>query len=99
MVAPSVAGHYRSYWRFQDASGVQFGVGSGKVTFFADINVSGSPGWQPQTSITAHTPNPSIPGQAVAVTATVSGSGYNPDRERWPLTGTGKQLHHHTLRR
>jgi hypothetical protein len=40
MVAPSVAGHYRSYWRFQDASANQFGVGSGMITFFADIYVS-----------------------------------------------------------
>ena len=42
MVAPSVAGHYRSYWRFRDASGNQFGVGSGMITFFADIYVSSS---------------------------------------------------------
>jgi hypothetical protein len=42
MVAPSTPGHYRSYWRFRNASGVQFGVGSGKVTFFADINVTGT---------------------------------------------------------
>jgi hypothetical protein len=80
MVAPSVAGHYRSYWRFRDASGVQFGVGSGMVTFFADINVSGSSGLTASTtSITAHTPNPSTPGQAVAVSVTVSGSGATPN--------------------
>jgi uncharacterized repeat protein (TIGR01451 family) len=40
MVAPTTPGHYRSYWRFRNASGAQFGVGSGMVTFFADINVS-----------------------------------------------------------
>ena len=40
MVAPTIPGNYRSYWRFQDAGGHQFGVGSGMVTFFADINVS-----------------------------------------------------------
>ena len=45
LVAPSVPGHYRSYWRFRNASGAPFGVGTGNVTFFADINVtSGSPG-------------------------------------------------------
>ena len=42
MIAPTVPGHYRSYWRFRNASGAQFGVGSGMITFFADINVSGT---------------------------------------------------------
>jgi len=78
MVAPSIAGHYRSYWRFRNASGVQFGVGSGMITFFADIYVSGSGVPASVTSITAHNPNPSTPGQTVAVSVTVSGSGTTP---------------------
>jgi hypothetical protein len=81
MVAPSVMGHYRSYWRFQDASGNQFGVGSGMITFFADIYVSSSGGTSSNatyTNITAHSPNPSAPGQPVAVSVTVSGSGPTP---------------------
>jgi hypothetical protein len=81
MVAPSVIGHYRSYWRFQDASGNQFGVGSGMITFFADIYVSYSgstPSNATVTTITAHSPNPSTPGQPVAVSVTVSGSGATP---------------------
>ena len=79
MVAPSVAGHYRSYWRFRDASGNQFGVGSGMITFFADINVSSSAvTTATTTSITAHTPNPSIPAQAVSVSVSVAGSGATP---------------------
>jgi hypothetical protein len=75
MVAPTAAGHYRSYWRFQDGSGIQFGVGGGMVTFFADINVSTSGLNSTSTTITAHTPNPSSPGQSVNVSVTVSGSG------------------------
>jgi hypothetical protein len=78
MVAPNVAGHYRSYWRFRDASGVQFGVGSGMITFFADIYVSTSGLTSSTTTITAHSPNPSTPGQSVAVNVTVSGSGTTP---------------------
>ena len=79
MVAPSVAGHYRSYWRFQDASANQFGVGSGMITFFADIYVSSTSGpTATTTTITAHTPNPSTPSQAVAVTVTVGGSSGTP---------------------
>ena len=42
MVAPTAAGHYRSYWRLRNASGAQFGVGTGMITFFADINVTSS---------------------------------------------------------
>jgi hypothetical protein len=78
MVAPSVAGHYRSYWRFQDASGNQFGVGSGMITFFADIYVSNSGVNSTTTTITAHTPNPSTPGQTVGVSVTVNGSSSTP---------------------
>jgi hypothetical protein len=44
MVAPNTAGHYRSYWRFKNAVGAPFGVGSGIITFFADINVTSSYG-------------------------------------------------------
>lgn len=76
MVAPTTAGHYRSYWRFRNASGQQFGLGSGMVTFFADINVSGSPAVG--TSITADNPDPSMPGQAVAVSVKVTGTGATP---------------------
>ena len=76
MVAPTTSGHYRSYWRFRNASGQQFGLGSGMVTFFADINVSGSPAVG--TTITADSPDPSMPGQAVAVSVKVNGTGATP---------------------
>jgi len=77
MVAPTTPGHYRSYWRFRNASGQQFGLGSGMVTFFADINVIyGSP--FATTTITADSPDPSMPGQNVAVTVTENGTGATP---------------------
>ena len=80
LTAPSTPGHYRSYWRFRNASGVPFGVGSGNVTFFADINVtSGYPSSSTSTTtITGSTPDPSTPSQAVSVSVTVSGSGATP---------------------
>jgi len=80
MVAPSVPGHYRSYWRFRNASGTQFGVGSGMITFFADINVvGGGVGPNPSTTtILADTPDASSPGQAVLVSASVTGAGITP---------------------
>jgi hypothetical protein len=80
MVAPTVPGHYRSYWRFRNASGTQFGVGSGMITFFADINVvGGGIGPNPTTTtILADTPDPSNPGQTVAVSVSVAGASITP---------------------
>ena len=78
MVAPSTPGHYRSYWRFRNASGGQFGVGSGMITFFADINVGSSGLNGTTTTITADSADPSTPGQSVGVSATVYGTGATP---------------------
>ncbi|MGE5249310.1 MAG: NBR1-Ig-like domain-containing protein, partial [Bacteroidota bacterium] len=41
MTAPSTAGHYFSYWRLRNASGVIFGIGStANRSFWAEINVT-----------------------------------------------------------
>jgi hypothetical protein len=43
LVAPSTAGHYIGYWKFKNASGVLFGIGSTtNKAWWVDINVSGS---------------------------------------------------------
>jgi hypothetical protein len=43
MTAPSAAGHYFSYWRLKNASGVIFGIGStANRAFWAEINVGSS---------------------------------------------------------
>lgn len=40
MTAPAAAGHYFGYWRFKNASGVLFGIGStGDKSFWVEINV------------------------------------------------------------
>ncbi len=78
MVAPGTPGHYRSFWRFRNASGAQFGLGSGMITFFADINVSGSLSSATTTTITNDAPDPSLPGSPVAVSVSVTGSGVTP---------------------
>lgn len=45
MTAPSAAGHYFSYWKLKNASGVLFGIGSTKnKSFWAEINVTSSAG-------------------------------------------------------
>lgn len=42
LTAPSKKGHYRSYWKLRNASGVLFGIGSQADTaFWVDINVLG----------------------------------------------------------
>ena len=40
LTAPALAGHYKSLWKFANASGVQFGIGdSAGEAFWVDINV------------------------------------------------------------
>ncbi len=81
MVAPTIPGHYRSFWRFQNAGGVQFGVGSGLITFFADINVSAT-----APSVTPGGPTPTAsptaiisgPSADLSVTKNDSVTVYNP---------------------
>jgi hypothetical protein len=43
LTAPSLAGSYRGYWQFKNASGALFGIGTNASSpFFVDIKVSGS---------------------------------------------------------
>lgn len=74
LVAPPATGRYRGYWMLQNAAGVKFGIGAqANQAFWVDINVTGSS--VTTTTITADTPDPSVPGQAVTVSVTVTGSG------------------------
>ncbi len=75
MVAPSIAGHYRSYWRFKDQNGVQFGVGSGMITFFADINVQSGAPTLPPGGTPGPTPTQIITGPNADLAVTVSDGG------------------------
>jgi len=44
LVAPATAGTYRGYWKFKNASGVPFGIGtSGTKSWWVEIKVSGTP--------------------------------------------------------
>lgn len=41
MTAPTAAGHYRGYWKFKNASGVLFGIGTtANKAWWVDINVT-----------------------------------------------------------
>ena len=43
MTAPTGAGHYRGYWKFKNASGVLFGIGTtANKAWWVDINVTSS---------------------------------------------------------
>ncbi len=77
LTAPAAPGRYRGYWMLQNPSGVKFGYGSlANKAFWVDINVAGPK--VTTTTITADTPDPSTPGQTVAVSVTVSGTGGTP---------------------
>jgi hypothetical protein len=79
LTAPTAAGHYRGNWMLQNPSGVKFGIGNqANAAFWVDINVAASGQNVTTTTITADNPDPSTPGQSVAVSATVSGSGTSP---------------------
>jgi len=46
MTAPSAPGHYIGYWKFKNASGVLFGIGTtANKSWWVDINVSGGGGY------------------------------------------------------
>lgn len=48
LTAPSSAGSYRGFWKFQNASGVRFGLGAdGTKSWWVDIRVSGTAGITP----------------------------------------------------
>ena len=65
LTAPGTAGSYRGYWKFQNASGVRFGIGAdGTKSWWVDIRVSG----------TAVTLTPGTPTATLAVTATPTAS-------------------------
>ena len=55
LTAPNVAGSYRGYWMFKNASGALFGIGSlANKPWWVDIKVTG-------TSVTpSHTPTPTV---------------------------------------
>lgn len=45
MTAPGTGGHFFSYWKLRNASGVIFGIGStANKSFWAEINVNATPG-------------------------------------------------------
>jgi hypothetical protein len=53
LTAPSAAGSYRGFWKFQNASGVRFGIGAdGTKSWWVDIKVAGP-------TATPGTPGPS----------------------------------------
>lgn len=44
LTAPTGAGSYKGFWRFQNANGARFGLGSaGNISWWVQINVSGTP--------------------------------------------------------
>ena len=76
LTSPILAGPYRGYWMLQNPSGARFGFGAqANTAFWVDIKVVGNP---TTTTIIADTPDPSVIGQAVVVTYTVTSTGGTP---------------------
>ncbi len=60
LTAPAAGGSYRGYWKFKNASGVPFGIGStGTKSWWVDIRVSGPTATPTKTPSTPGTPAPS----------------------------------------
>lgn len=83
LTAPATAGTYRGYWKFKNASGVPFGIGSGGTkSWWVEIKVSGSA--TPGTPATPVTPSTPVAGSAYDFAANAcsavwySGSGQLP---------------------
>jgi hypothetical protein len=56
LMAPATAGHYRGFWKFQNANGVRFGIGANYTSpWWVDVQVSGVP-------VTPGTPSPTPQG-------------------------------------
>lgn len=67
MTAPSAAGHYFSYWRLKNASGVIFGIGStANRSFWADIYVTSGGTTGVAYDFTDNLPSASITGGGTA---------------------------------
>jgi hypothetical protein len=68
LTAPTTAGSYRGYWKFQNSSGVRFGLGAdGTKSWWVDIRVTGT-----------ITPTPTgTPGTATPTTTPVAGTSYD----------------------
>ncbi len=56
LTSPTTAGTYRGYWKFKNASGVPFGIGTaGTKSWWVEIKVAGT-GTVPSTPVTPSTP-------------------------------------------
>ena len=62
LTAPSTAGLYRGFWKFQNANGVRFGIGAdGTKSWWVDIRVSGTASTPGTPTATAMNPPTTTP--------------------------------------
>ena len=74
LTAPNAAASYRGYWKFQNASGVRFGLGTaGTQSWWVDIKVSGTPAGRNYDLGTASSPLASGYSRVTESTAFISG--------------------------
>jgi hypothetical protein len=82
LTAPSAAGEYRGYWKFEDNNGIPFGLGwSGTKSWWVDIVVSG-------TALATPTPNTTTTGTPVSTAGMVYDFAANACSGTW-FSGAG----------
>ena len=88
LTAPATAGTYRGYWKFKNASGVPFGIGSaGTKSWWVEIKVYGTP-VTPPTPGTPVTPGTPIPGTAYDFASNVCSAAWFSGAGQLPCPGT-----------
>lgn len=78
LTAPATAGSYRGYWKFQNANGAPFGIGTdGTKSWWVDIRVAGPSASATPTPTPTATGTPTSTPTATATPTAVDTSGWN----------------------
>jgi hypothetical protein len=76
LTAPSSAGHYRGFWKFQNPNGTRFGIGASFTSaWWVDIQVSGPTATPGTPTVTSTPPSPTATSTPTATTT--------PDTSGW----------------
>ena len=84
MTAPNTTGRYRGFWKFKNAGGVIFGLGTNARPWWVDINVAGTPGGNVVYDFTANAGSAAWSSGAGGLTF----PGTDGDSRGFALTGT-----------
>ncbi len=87
LIAPTTAGTYRGYWKFRNASGVPFGIGTGGTrSWWVEIRVTTTA--TPSTPGTPVTPSTPISGTSLDFVASMCSAAWFSSAGQLPCPGT-----------